>query len=139
MAYWDERPGERLPLPRPPAIAPTARDREIFVRRASTRFLERGVSGVEPLVRSQDPESAGLRTVVTYAASALRPPSDFLPPRPQRNIEGVVVPFLTPILARHRCQLNKVCCKRGTPTSNEAVNVSRKGKSELEGIGENND
>jgi hypothetical protein len=37
--------------------------------------------------------------------------------------------------AKHRCQLNKVCCKRGTATSNEAVNVS-KGMSEIEGIGE---
>src|SRR5258708_39607106 len=27
---------------------------------------------------------------------------------------------------RPRCQLNKVCCQRGTATSNEAVNLSNK-------------
>src|ERR1700680_1988489 len=32
------------------------------------------------------------------------------------------------MLAKHRSQLNKVCCKRGTPTSNGAVDVSNKGK-----------
>src|SRR2546427_2871117 len=31
-----------------------------------------------------------------------------------------------PMPARHRCQLNKVCCQRGTATSNEAVNLSSK-------------
>src|SRR6266481_2872029 len=136
MAYWDERPCEPLRLPHPPAIAPSARDRERFDPRASTRFREHGASAVGRPVRSQDLESAGLRKVVKCAASAVLPPSDFLPPRPRRNSEGVVIPFFTPILVRHRCQLNKVYCKRGTPTSNEAVKVSTKGKSEIEGIGE---
>src|SRR6266403_1865645 len=136
MAYWDERPCEPLRLPHLPAIAPSARDRERFDPRASTRFREHGASGVGLLVRSQDLGSAGLTKVVTCAASALLPPSDFLPPRPRRNSEGVVIPFSTPILVRHRCQLNKVCCKRDTATSNEAVNVSSKGKTEIEGIGE---
>src|SRR6267143_800996 len=31
-----------------------------------------------------------------------------------------------PMPARHRCQLNKVCCQRGTATSNEAVNLGSK-------------
>src|SRR5580692_2857248 len=31
-----------------------------------------------------------------------------------------------PMLAKHRCQLNKVCCQRGTATSNGAVNLSSK-------------
>src|ERR1700730_17314930 len=31
-----------------------------------------------------------------------------------------------PMPARHRCQLNKVCCQRGTATSNESVNLSNK-------------
>src|SRR5258707_11296491 len=31
-----------------------------------------------------------------------------------------------PMLAKYRCQLNKVCCQRGTATSNEAVNLSNK-------------
>src|SRR6266478_9965033 len=132
MAYWDERPCEPLRLPHPPAIAPSARDRETFDPRASTRSREHGASAVGRLVRSQDPESAGSRKVVKCAASALLPPSDFLPPRPQRNSEGVAIPFFTPILVRHRCQLNKVCCDRGTPTTNEAVKVSSKRKSAIE-------
>src|SRR6266403_228061 len=139
MACWDEQPGEQLRLPRLPAIAPSARDRETLDPRASTRFRGHAASGVALLVRSQDLESAGSRKVVTCAASALLPPSDFLPPRPRRNSEGVVIPFFTPILVRHRCQLNKVCCKRGTATSNEAVHVSSKGKREIEGIEKNND
>src|SRR5271169_6243895 len=121
MACWDEQPGEQLRLPRLPAIAPSARDRERFDPRASTQFREHGAPGVGRLVHSQDLESAGLRKVVKCAASALLPPSNFLPPQLQRNSEGVVVPFLTPMLVRHRCQLNKVCCKRGTPTSNGVV------------------
>src|ERR1700676_724503 len=136
MAYWDERPGERLPLPRLPAIAPSARDPERFDQLASTRFREHGAPGVGRLVRSRDLESAGSRKVVKCAASAVLPPSDFLPQRPPRNSEGVVIPFFTPILVRHRCQLIKVCGKRRTPTSNQAVNVSRKGKSKIEGTGE---
>src|SRR6266849_9454307 len=93
MACWDERPGEQLRLPRLPAIAPSERDRERFDPRASTRFREHGASGVGLLARSQDLESAGSRKVVKCAASALLPPSDFLPPRPRRNSEGVVIPF----------------------------------------------
>jgi hypothetical protein len=41
-----------------------------------------------------------------------------------------------PMPAKHRCQLNKVCCKRGTATSNGAVNLNSKGKIEIEGAGE---
>src|SRR6266478_5797508 len=136
MACWDERPGEQLRLPRLLAIAPSVRDRERFGPLASTRFRERGVSGVGRLVRSQDLESAGSRKVVKCAVFALLPLSDFLPPRPRRNSEGVATPFFTPILIRHRSQLNKVCCERGTPTSNEAVKVSSKRKSAIEVIGE---
>src|SRR5260370_37706745 len=136
MAYWDERPGERLPLPRLPAIAPSARDPERFDPRESVRSRERGASGVGRPALSQDLESVDSTTVATCAAFALLPPLDFLLRRPRRNSEGVVIPFFTPILVRYRCQLNKVCCKRGTPTSNQAVNVSSKGKSEIEGIGE---
>src|SRR5260370_12332729 len=101
MAYWDERPCEPLRLPHPPAIEPSARDRERFDPRASTRSREHGASAVGRLVRSQDLESAGSRKVVKCAASALLPPSDSLPPQPQRNSAGVVIPFLTPMLAGH--------------------------------------
>src|SRR5216684_8344323 len=114
MVYWDERPGEQLRLSRLLAIAPSARGRERPDPRASTRFREHGASGVALLVRSQDLESAGSRKVVTCAVFALLPPSDFLPPRPRRNSEGVVIPFLTPMLARHRFQLNKVCSSSAT-------------------------
>src|SRR5712692_9058559 len=116
MACWDERPGEQLRLPRLPAIAPSARDRKRFDPRASARFREHGASGVGRLVRSQDLESADSRKVVKCAASALLPPSDSLPPQPRRNNEGVVIPFLAPMLVRHRCELNKVC-------SNSAINT----------------
>src|SRR6267154_504963 len=114
MACWDERLGEQLRLPRLLAIAPSDLVRERLGPLASTRFRERGVSGVGRLVRSQDLESAGSRKVVKCAVFALLPPSDFLPPRPQRNSEGVAIPFFTPILVRHRCQLNKVSPKVAT-------------------------
>src|SRR5258708_40198868 len=114
MAYWDERPGERLPLPRLPAIAPSARDPERFDPRASVRSRERGASGVGRLARSQDLESVDLTKVVRCAAFALLPPSDFRPRRPRRNSEGVVIPLSTPMLMRHRYQLNKVCSNGAT-------------------------
>jgi hypothetical protein len=38
--------------------------------------------------------------------------------------------------AKHRCQLNKVSGKRDKAASNQPVNVSRRGKSEIEGMGE---
>src|SRR5258707_12447178 len=101
MAYWDERPGELPRLPALPAIAPSEHDREMLDPRESTRFREHGASGVGRLVRSQDLESAGSRKVVKCAVCALLPPSDFLLPQPQRNSEGVVIPFLTPMLAGH--------------------------------------
>src|SRR5689334_21686809 len=101
MACWDERPGEQLLLPRLLAIAPSVRDRERFDPRASTRFREHGASEVGHLARSQDLGSAGSTKVVTCAAFALPPPSDFPPLRPPRNSEGVVIPFLAPMLARH--------------------------------------
>src|SRR5258708_20092268 len=101
MACWDERPGEQLRLPRLLAIAPSERVRERLDPRVSVRFRERGVSGVGRLARSQGLESAGSRKVVKCAAAALLPPSDFLLPQPQRNSEGVVIPFFTPILSCH--------------------------------------
>src|SRR6266849_5426559 len=116
MAYWDERSGERPRLPPPPAIAPSEHDRERFDPQASSRSREHGASVVGRLVRSQDLESADSRKVVKCAASALLPPSDSLPPQPRRNNEGVVIPFLAPMLVRHRCELNKVC-------SNSAINT----------------
>src|SRR6266436_5580366 len=106
MAYWDERPCEPLRLPHPPAIAPSARDRERFDPRASTRFREHGASAVGRLVRSQDLESAGLTKVVKCAASAV------LPPPPRRSSVDVVTPLPTPMLVKHRSQLNKVCSMR---------------------------
>src|SRR6266849_2880916 len=114
MAYWDERSGERPRLPPLPAIAPIEHDRERFDPRASVRSRERGASGVVRLARSQDLESAGSTKVATCAVFALLPPSDSLLPRPRRNSEGVVIPFLTPMLVRHRCQLNKVCSNSAT-------------------------
>src|SRR5216683_4515942 len=114
MACWDERPGEQLRLPRLPATAPTAPDRERLDPRASIRSRERGASGVGRLARSQDLESVDLTKVVTCAAFALLPPSDFLPQPPRRNSEGVVIPLSTPMLMRHRCQLNKVCSNGAT-------------------------
>src|SRR5580704_10296923 len=136
MACWDERPGVQLALPLQPAIAPNARDQERLDPRASAQSRERGASAVGSLARSQDLESVDSTKAVTCAAFVLLPPSDFLPRRPLRNSGSAVIPFSAPMLARHRCQLNKVCCKPGTATSNEAVNVSSKGKSEIEGIGE---
>src|SRR5229473_7517010 len=96
MVYWDERPGEQLRLSRLLAIAPSARGRERPDPRASTRFREHGASGVALLVRSQDLESADSTKVVTCAVFALLPPSDFRPRQPQRNNEGVVIPFPLP-------------------------------------------
>src|SRR5713226_1995039 len=101
MACWDERPGEQLRLPRLPAIAPSERDRERFDPRESTRFREHGASGVGRLARSQDLESVDSTKVVTCAVFALLLPSGFLPRRPRRNSEGVVIPFSTPMLVRH--------------------------------------
>src|SRR6202521_1539202 len=93
MACWDEQLGEQLRLPRLPAIAPSARDRERFDPRASTRFREPGASGVARLPRPQGLESADSTKVVTCAAFALLPPSDFPPRRPRRNSADVVIPF----------------------------------------------
>src|ERR1700722_1368333 len=114
MACQDGRPVEQLRWPRLPAIAPSARDRERFGPRVSVRSRERRASGVGRLARSQDLESADSTKVVTCAAFALLPPSDFLTPRPRRNSEDVAIPFLTPMLVRHRRQLNKVCSNSAT-------------------------
>src|SRR5260370_1395149 len=114
MASGEERPGEQFGFPLHPAIAPCGRVGGGLAPPVSVRFRERGASGVVRLPRPQDLESAGSTKVVTCAAFALQPPSDFLPPRPRRNSEGVVIPFLTPMLARHRFQLNKVCSSSAT-------------------------
>src|SRR5260370_9227006 len=98
MACWDERPVEQLRLPRLLAIAPSVRDRERFAPLASTRFRERGVSGVGHLVRSHDLESGGSRKVATCEVFALLPLSHFLHQRPRRNSDGCAIPFFTPTL-----------------------------------------
>src|SRR3984957_3803068 len=103
------------------SIAPNARDRERLDPRASAQSRERGASAVGSLARSQDLESADSMKAVTCAAFVLLPPSDFLPPRPRRSSGSAVIPFSAPMLVRHRCQLNKVCCSPGTATSKEAV------------------
>ena len=77
MASRDERPGVQLLLPLQPAIAPSGRVRERLALPVSVRCRERGVSRVAHLPRPQDLESADLVKVVTCAAFALLPPSDF--------------------------------------------------------------
>src|SRR5580692_12259110 len=114
MAWRGERPGVQLRPPLPPAIAPNGRDRERLDPPVSVRSRERGASGVGRLARSQDLESGGSTKVVTCAAFALLPPSNFPPPQPRRNSEDVVIPFLTPMLVEHCSQLNKVCFSRAT-------------------------
>src|SRR5882724_9462656 len=130
MACWDEQPGERLRLPRLPAIAPSARDRERFDPLASVRCRERGASGVGRLARSQDLESVDSTKVVRCAAFALLPPSDFRLRQPRQNTEDAVIPFSTPMLARHPCQLNKVYSNSATNARlrhpNECSEPSRK-------------
>src|SRR6267143_275910 len=96
MALPDERPGVQLRLPFQLAIAPSGRDRGRLDPPVSVRCRERGASGVGRLARSQDLESADLAKVVTCAAFALLPPSDFRPRRPRRNSEDVVIPFPLP-------------------------------------------
>src|SRR6266403_2482413 len=98
MACRDERPGVQLRLPHQPALAPSGRDRERLDPPVSVRYRERGASGVGRLARSQDLESADSTKVVTCAAFALLPPSDFPPRRPRRNSEDVVIPFPLPCL-----------------------------------------
>src|SRR6202140_3308235 len=93
MAGQDERPGEQFRLPPQPAIAPCGRVRERLDPPVSVRCRERGVSRVAHLPRPQDLESADLAKVVTCAAFALLPPSDFPPRRSRRNTEDVVIPF----------------------------------------------
>src|SRR5216684_5823108 len=98
MAWRDERPGAQLRLPLLPAIAPSERDRERLDPPVSVRCRERGVSRVAHLPRPQDLESDDLAKVVTCAAFALLPPSDFPPRRPRQNSEDVVIPFSLPCL-----------------------------------------
>src|ERR1700730_9578684 len=114
MAWRDERPGVQLQLPLRPATAPRGRDRGTPHPPVSVRSRERGVSRVAHLLRPQDLESAGSTKVVTCGVFALLPPSDFLPRQPRRSSEDVVIPFPTPMLARHRSQPNKVCFKGAT-------------------------
>src|ERR1700751_3320843 len=115
MACLDERPGEQPRLPLLLAIAPNARDREKSDPPASTRFRAHGASGVARLVRSQGLESAGSRKVVTCAAAALLPRSDFLPPQPRRNSEGVVIPFPLPCLQSITASLTKYVANAARP------------------------
>src|SRR5437899_11917200 len=109
MAWRDERPAVQLRLPLQPAIAPPGRDRERLDPPVSVRCRELCASGVVRPPLPQDLESAGSTKVVTCAVFALLRPSDFLPRQPRRNSENVVIPIPTPMLVRHRCQLNKVC------------------------------
>src|ERR1700693_3000118 len=74
-------------------VLPRGRVRERLDLRMSVRYRERGASGVAHLPRPQDLESADLAKVVTCAAFALLPPSDFPPRRPRRNSADVVIPF----------------------------------------------
>src|SRR5216684_1360977 len=116
MASPDERPGGPPRLPPRPAIALRERDREKLDLPASVRCLAPVVSRGARLPRLQDRESAGSTKAVTCAVLALLPPSDFLPRRPLRNSEDAVIPFPTPMLVRHRCQLNKVWSNRANFT-----------------------
>src|SRR5260370_7483228 len=93
MAWRDERPGVQIRLPLQPAIAPRGRVRERLCLPVSVRCRERGVSRVAHLPRPQALESADLAKVVTCAAFALLPPSDFPPRRPRRNTPDVAIPF----------------------------------------------
>src|SRR3984885_6806866 len=77
MAWRDEGHGEQLRLPLQPAIAPSGRVRETLDPRVSVRYRERGASGVARLPRPQGPEFAYSTKVVTWAAFAVLPPSDF--------------------------------------------------------------
>src|ERR1700719_4519094 len=109
MAGQNERPGEQLRLPLQPAIAPSGRVRERLDLRVSVRCRERGASGVARLPRPQGLESADSTKVVTCAAVAPPPPSDFLPRQPRRSSEDVVIPFSLTMLAKHCSKFNKVC------------------------------
>src|ERR1700680_2487785 len=109
MAWQDERPGEQLRLPRQPAIAPSGRVRERLDLQVSFRYRERGASGVARLPRPQGLESADSTKVVTCAAFALPPPSDFLPRQARRNSEDVVIQFPLPMLPKHCSKFTKVC------------------------------
>src|SRR5580704_15072176 len=77
MAWRDARPGEQLRLPLRPEIAPSGRVRERLALRVSVRYRERGASGVARLPRPQGPEFADSTKVVTCAAFAVLPPSNF--------------------------------------------------------------
>src|SRR5216684_7938632 len=98
MAWRDERPGAQLQLPLQPALAPRGRDRGRLDPPVSVRYRELFASGVGRPPRPQDLESADLTKVVTCAAFALLPPSDFPPVRPRRNSADVVIPFSIPCL-----------------------------------------
>src|SRR5229473_1800575 len=96
MAWRDERPGVQPQLPLQPAIAPRGRVRERPDLPVSVRCREHGVSRVAHPPHPRDLESAGLTKVVTCAAFALLPPSDFRPRQPPRNTEDVVIPLPLP-------------------------------------------
>src|SRR5258708_33931370 len=89
MAWRDERPGAQLQPPHPPAIALSGRDREMLDPPVSGRYRELFASRVGHRPRPQDLESADSGKVVTCAAFALLPPSDFRPRQPRRSSEEV--------------------------------------------------
>src|ERR1700678_459458 len=114
MAWRDERPGVQLHLPLQPATAQRARDQGRRDPLVSARCRELCASGVRYPPRPQDLESGGSTKVATCAAFAVRPPSDFPSRQPRRSNEDVVIPFTTPMLWKHRYQLNKVCFNGAT-------------------------
>ena|ERR1700730_5820125 len=83
-----------------PAMLDLFHDYEIHATWATVGLLF--FSNKEDLLLScpQVLESADSTKVVTCAAFALPPPSDFLPRQPRRNTEDVVIPFPTP----HACE-----------------------------------
>src|SRR5260370_4624299 len=114
MFCWDERRVGRLRPPFQPAIPPGGGDRGGLAPPVSVGCRERGVSGVAHPPRPQDLESADLAKVVTCAAFALLPRTDFPPRRPQRNNAGVVIPSFTNILRKHCCPAYKVSLEEAT-------------------------
>src|SRR5271169_5375961 len=111
MAWRGERPGVQLRPPLQSATARSGRDRERRDPPASVRYRELFASGVVCQPRPQDLESAGSTKVVTCAAFAVLPLSDFLRRQPQRSNEDVVVPFPLPCLESIAASLTKYASK----------------------------
>src|SRR6267154_6511114 len=114
MAWRDQRPGVQLHLPLQPATAMSGRDQERRDPPVSGRYHALFASGVGHPPRPQDLESADSTKVATCAGFAVLPPSDFPRRQQRRSNEDVVIPFPTPMLVKHCCQLNKVCFTRAT-------------------------